>query len=199
MGRKKKAHLAELEAWPHVLMDPKERPSKFGEEIVLEVGCGRGDYTLALAEQNPNRHFIGFDCKGDRLWHGAKIASEKGLKNVHFIRGRAEALSEWFQPYEVAEIILPFSDPHPRPKKAKHRLTSRLFLEEYRKILRPKGRLFLKTDHEDFFEFSLQEIQDFGAHLESLDRNVPSSEIQTLYERRFRAEGKPIFSAIFVF
>ena len=128
--------------------------------IVLELGCGKGEYTLALAERHPECHFIGVDIKGARLWKGAKTATEKALPNVAFLRTRIEFISAFFAPGEVSEIWLTFSDP--QLKSENSRLTSPLFLERYRRFLRPEGRIHLKTDSRFLYEYSLAVAQENG-------------------------------------
>ena len=110
----------------------------------MELGCGKGEYALELARRNPDRNYVGVDIKGARLWRGAKTATQEGLRNVRFLRTRIEFITAFFAPGEVSEIWLTFSDP--QPKSENNRLTSPLFLERYRKMLRPGGIIRLKTD-----------------------------------------------------
>ena len=120
--------------------------------IVLELGCGKGDYTIALAERHPEMNFIGVDIKGARLWKGAKYATERGLKNVAFLRTRIEFIGAFFGPEEVSRIWLTFSDPQLKSENA--RLTSPLFLERYRAFLAPGGLVCLKTDSRFLYEYT---------------------------------------------
>ncbi|MBR4756539.1 MAG: tRNA (guanosine(46)-N7)-methyltransferase TrmB, partial [Bacteroidales bacterium] len=126
----------------------------FGEvrPIVLELGCGRGEYTIDLSKRIPGRNYIGVDIKGARLWRGAKTATEENLQNVAFLRTRIEFIEAFFAPGEVSEIWLTFSDP--QLKSENSRLTSPLFLERYRKFLRPGGIIHLKTDSRFLHEYS---------------------------------------------
>ena len=117
---------------------------KFNGPIILELGCGKGEYTLELARRNPDKFYIGVDIKGARLWRGAKTATEEGLKNVAFLRTRIEFIGAFFGPGEVSEIWLTFSDP--QMKSENSRLTSPVFLERYRRFLKPGGIVHLKTD-----------------------------------------------------
>ena len=128
-------------------MFPADQP------IVLELGCGKGDYTIALAERHPEMNFIGVDIKGARLWKGAKYATEKGLRNVAFLRTRIEFITAFFGPGEISEIWLTFSDPQLRGSENK-RLSSPLFLERYRRFLRPGGLVHLKTDSRFLHEYT---------------------------------------------
>ena len=118
--------------------------------IVLELGCGRGEYTIDLALRNPDCNYIGVDIKGARLWKGAKYATEHSLPNVAFLRTRVEFIEAFFAPGEISEIWLTFSDP--QLKRENSRLTSPLFLERYRKFLAPGGLVHLKTDSRFLYE-----------------------------------------------
>lgn len=122
--------------------------------IVLELGCGKGEYTLELARRNPDKNYIGVDIKGARLWRGAKTATEEGLRNVAFLRTRIEFITAFFGPEEVSEIWLTFSDPQLRASENK-RLSSAMFLERYRHFLRPGGIIHLKTDSRFLYEYTL--------------------------------------------
>ena len=120
--------------------------------IVLELGCGKGEYTIALAERDPSRNYIGVDIKGARLWKGAKYAETHHLGNVAFLRTRIELINAFFAPGEVDEIWLTFSDPQMRRENA--RLSSPLFLERYARLLRPGGIIHLKTDSRFLHEYT---------------------------------------------
>ena len=122
--------------------------------IILELGCGKGEYTLELARRNPDKNYIGVDIKGARLWRGAKTATEEGLRNVAFLRTRIEFITAFFGPGEVSEIWLTFSDPQLRASENK-RLSSAMFLERYRTFLKPGGRIHLKTDSRFLYEYTL--------------------------------------------
>jgi tRNA (guanine-N7-)-methyltransferase len=123
-----------------------------GQPIVLELGCGKGEYTIDLSRRIPERNYIGVDIKGARLWRGAKTATEEGIGNVAFLRTRIEFIEAFFGPGEVSDIWLTFSDP--QLKSENSRLTSPLFLERYRKFLRPGGIIHLKTDSRFLHEYS---------------------------------------------
>ena len=131
--------------------------------IVLELGCGKGDYTIALAERHPEMNFIGVDIKGARLWKGAKYATERGLKNVAFLRTRIEFIGAFFGPDEVSRIWLTFSDPQLKSENA--RLTSPLFLERYRAFLAPGGLVCLKTDSRFLYEYTQAVVRANGLRL----------------------------------
>ena len=175
----------------------------FGNDnpITLELGCGKGDYTIALAERHPEMNFIGVDIKGARLWKGAKYATEKGLRNVAFLRTRIEFITAFFGPDEIAEIWLTFSDPQLRDSENK-RLSSPLFLERYRQFLRPGGLVHLKTDSRFLHEYTRAVIAANGLQVlacgtdiyhEELDPSLSEvTGIQTFYESMFLEMGLPI-------
>jgi tRNA (guanine-N7-)-methyltransferase len=125
--------------------------------IVLELGCGAGEYTVALAKSYPNKNFIGIDIKGARIWKGAKTALEEELNNVRFLRTKVDFVTKFFSENEVDEIWLTFSDP--QPKKPKKRLSSKLFTDRYLEFLKINGTIHLKTDSELLYDFTLEEIK----------------------------------------
>ena len=179
-----------------------------GRPIVLELGCGKGEYTVALAERDPERNFIGVDIKGARLWKGAKYATEHALPNVAFLRTRVEFISAFFAPGEVSEVWLTFSDPQYRSENS--RLCSPLFLERYRNFLRPGGIVHLKTDSRFLHEYAravcaangLQVLactQDLYADPARADGIQPVvREVKTFYENLFLQQGYPITYLSFV-
>ena len=128
--------------------------------IVLELGCGRGEYCIGLARRNPGCNYVGVDIKGARLWKGAKEATVNNMGNVAFLRTRIEFIEAFFAPGEVSEIWLTFSDPQLRHENS--RLTSPLFLERYRKFLRPCGVVHLKTDSRFLYEYTLALCRENG-------------------------------------
>ena len=138
--------------------------------IVLELGCGKGDYTIALALRNPDINYIGVDIKGARLWKGAKYATENALPNVAFLRTRIEFIDAFFGPEEVSEIWLTFSDPQLRGSE-NARLSSPLFLERYRKFLKPGGIIHLKTDSRYLYEYTqaVCRVNHLPVHFQSTD------------------------------
>ena len=168
--------------------------------ITLELACGGGEYTVALARQFPGRNFIGVDVKGNRIWKGAKRALEEHIGNAAFLRTRIEIIDRFFAPGEVDEIWITFPDPFPRPSKENRRLTSAFFLEKYRLILRPGGLVHLKHDDPDFYRFTLDIIAaDPRCTLLYHDDDIyakplpyPELGIQTLYEKMHLEAGKTI-------
>lgn len=173
---------------------------QFGNDnpITLELGCGKGDYTIALARIHPERNYIGVDIKGARLWRGAKTSNEEQMKNVAFIRTRIELIDQFFAPNEVSEIWITFCDP--QLKKPNKRLTSPRFLATYRHFLQDQSTIHLKTDSQELYDYTLNEVLPteqcevvFGTdNLYNTDYEGEAKLTQTFYERMFLAEGKPI-------
>ena len=137
--------------WSEFFSDCKQEKNGC-KDIVLELGCGKGEYTIALAERDPERNYIGVDIKGARLWKGAKYATEHALPNVAFLRTRVEFITAFFAPGEVSEVWLTFSDPQFRSENS--RLSSPLFLERYRSFMKPGGIVHLKTDSRFLHEYT---------------------------------------------
>ncbi|WP_422083256.1 tRNA (guanosine(46)-N7)-methyltransferase TrmB [Ulvibacterium sp.] len=176
--------------------------SHFGNDnpIVLELGCGKGEYTLGLARLEKDKNFIGIDIKGARLWRGAKTALEDNLGNVAFLRIQIELIDELFAENEVSEIWITFPDPQIKYKRTKHRMTNLDFLEKYRKILKPRGPIHLKTDSEFLHGYTLGLLHGTGQQVMYANHDVYRNEgsppevleIQTFYEQQYLEEGKPI-------
>lgn len=169
--------------------------------IVLELGCGRGEYTIGLASKHPEKNFIGVDIKGNRIWTGARSAIENKLDNVGFLRTRIDFIDHCFGPDEVDEIWITFPDPQPQKTRERKRLTNPLFLERYRKFLKKDGTVHLKTDNTGFYEYTLAVIQNQGLplnwHTPDLYKNCPPDRqelitIKTYYEALFTSKGENI-------
>jgi len=173
--------------------------------ITLELGCGRGDYALALARRRPDRNHVGVEIKGHRLWHGARAAEEEGLANLAFLRARVEYIDEFFSPGEVDEIWIAFSDPFPRDERGLRRITSPLFLERYRRFLAPGSTLHVKTDSEEVFRETREGALEAGLEIrvdcDDVHGGLPPEvdeelrellEIRTHYERKWLEEGRRI-------
>lgn len=167
--------------------------------IVLELACGKGEYTVDLAKKNPNKNFIGIDIKGARMWKGCKKANESNLSNTAFIRTKIELIQHFFGPEEVQEIWITFPDPHLRKSRRKKRLTSPQFLQRFQPLLKPHGDIHLKTDDQTLFDYTHQVISDQGHTLKESCTDVyassltgPITEIQTYYEQMWLEAGKPI-------
>lgn len=195
MGQKKLVRFAELETFKNVLQYPDEMPGtwnrffKNSNPVVLELACGKGEYTLGLAPLYPNKNFIGIDLKGNRLWVGAKKAIQHNLHNVAFLRIQIERLTEFFATGEVDEIWITFPDPQLRISKAKKRLTHPKFLRLYDQVLKPGGKIHLKTDSPSLYNFTKKVIGMYGCHLlQDLDDVyaepgiAPELHIKTHYE-----------------
>jgi tRNA (guanine-N7-)-methyltransferase len=167
--------------------------------IILELGCGKGEYTTELAAKYPEKNFIGIDIKGDRLWVGAKQALSLGLKNVVFLRTSIEFLPSFFTANEIDEIWLTFPDPFKENRRRKKRLTSSVFLKHYRKILKSDGIINLKTDSEILYNYTLSVVQKNNLTLISNTDDLYNSElasithgITTYYEKKYLSQNKPI-------
>ena len=168
--------------------------------IVLELGCGKGEYTVGLAKLNPDKNYIGIDIKGARFWRGAKTALEEGLTNVAFIRTQIELVDDLFVSGEVSEIWITFPDPQIKYKRTKHRMTNEAFLKKYQKILKTNGLVHLKTDSEFMHGYTLGLLHGLGYTVEYANHNVYNNEgspeevlkIQTFYENQYLEERKPI-------
>ncbi|MCP9198735.1 tRNA (guanosine(46)-N7)-methyltransferase TrmB [Gramella sp. GC03-9] len=168
--------------------------------IVLELGCGKGEYTVELARNNPEKNFIGIDIKGARFWRGAKTAIEEGLDNVAFVRTQIELIEHVFAAGEVSEIWITFPDPQIKYKRTKHRLTNSEFLQRYKTILKEEGVMHLKTDSEFMHGYTLGLLHGQGhevlyAHHDIYKNDYSPKEvtgIQTFYEKQYLEKGKPI-------
>ncbi len=168
--------------------------------ITLELGCGKGEYTVELARQNPDRNFIGIDIKGARFWRGAKTALEHNIPNVLFIRTQIELVDLIFVDNEIDEIWITFPDPQKKWKRTKHRMTNPDFLNKYNKILQPNGTVHLKTDSEFMHAYTLGILEGLGYNIiyahhdiyvnHEAPKNVVG--IQTFYESQYLKQNKPI-------
>ena len=165
--------------------------------IVLELGCGKGEYTVALGERFPEKNYIGIDIKGARLWKGAKYATEHAMPNVAFLRTRIEFIESLFAPGEISEIWITFADPQER--KPRKRLTHPRFLESYRRLLTPDGVIHLKTDSRLLHHFTRETVLQNGLTLIEACEDIYGTgraddllSIQTFYEKNFLAQGIPI-------
>lgn len=167
--------------------------------IILELGCGKGEYTVALAERDTESNYIGIDIKGARMWRGAKTATTKGMQNVGFLRTRIEFIESLFAEGEVDEIWITFPDPQLKTNRAKKRLTSPLFLERYAKLLAPNGKINLKTDSQHLHAYTRGVIDHYALPLEVDNDDIYGTgfadevlSVKTAYESRFLEMGLPI-------
>lgn len=167
--------------------------------LVLELGCGKGEYTVALADHDPGRNYIGVDIKGARIWSGAKTANERHMLNAAFLRTRIEFIRSFFAAGEIDELWITFPDPQLKRRRNKKRLTGSIFLNLYRGFLKDNGLIHLKTDNDDLFRYT-REIASFN-NLEILketsdlyrsDLQDEILSVKTYYEKRFLAEGSKI-------
>lgn len=173
---------------------------KNNNPLVLELGCGKGEYSVNLAQVHPEKNFLGVDIKGARFWRGAKTALEDGLKNVGFLRTQIELIDHLFDENEVDEIWITFPDPQIKYKRTKHRLTNLDFLSKYKKILKPDGWMHLKTDSEFMHGYTLGILHASDAVIEYAHHDVYNTEyspkevtgIQTFYEKQYLEENKRI-------
>lgn len=172
--------------------------------IVLELGCGKGEYTIGLARHYPEKNFIGMDIKGARLWRGLKNAAEEGLTNVAFVRSRIEMINYFFGKDEISEVWITFPDPQPRKARQHKRLTSPRFLNHYADLLKPGGLIHLKTDSELLYNYT-HEIINSGGHnlhyatddLYATTEEMDVKRIRTFYEQMWLAQGLSIKYIVF--
>jgi tRNA (guanine-N7-)-methyltransferase len=211
MPRKKLKRFAEISKFENVLEDPpdiKGCREYFGNDnpITLELACGKGEYTLGLARRYPGRNFIGIDKKGDRIWRGARIALERNMKNVIFLRTDIERIGELFGKKEISEIWITFPDPFPGQRKTAKRLTSPIFLKIYRRILKMNGFIHLKTDDDDLFDYTLHILKSEGCIVHDVTHDLyekPVSNdllaLKTTYEKKHIEAGRTIKHLCFGF
>lgn len=168
--------------------------------IVLELGCGKGEYSVGLARRYPEKNFVGIDIKGARFWRGAKTALEEGLNNVAFVRTQIELVDLIFAKHEVSEIWITFPDPQIKYKRTKHRMTNSVFLDRYKTVLKEDGIMHLKTDSEFMHGYTLGLLHGEGHEVLYAHHDVYSNEyspkevteIQTFYENQYLEKGKAI-------
>ncbi|WGK66161.1 tRNA (guanosine(46)-N7)-methyltransferase TrmB [Croceiramulus getboli] len=168
--------------------------------IVLELGCGKGEYTVALAKKYPERNYIGVDIKGARFWRGAKTALEEDIHHAAFLRTQIELIDHAFAKAEVSEIWITFPDPQIKYKRTKHRLTNHDFLQKYKHILKPDGLVHLKTDSEFMHGYTLGVLHGEGHVIHEANHDVYKNEyspeevtgIQTFYEKQYLERDKKI-------
>lgn len=210
MPKKKHARFAENLTFPHLfqlsfddVQHGFEMRGKWAEffgndnPIILELGCGKGEYIVALSARYPEKNFIGIDIKGARMWRGAKTTYENKVKNAAFIRTRIDQIAGLFNENEVSGIWITFPDP--QPNKARKRLTSPMFLNRYRTFLKPASTIHLKTDNKEFFDYTLSVVKaeqlkllfhTFDLYNSNLEDDVMLT--QTHYEKIFLEQGIPI-------
>lgn len=206
MGKDKLKRFAELETFTNVFqLNPVHKGNwnanyfKNNQNVVLELGCGRGEYTVSLAKFFPHNNFIGIDIKGARIWRGAKTGIEEQISNMAFLRIEIEQLEEHFGEGEVDEIWITFPDPQPQISRERKRLTYDRFLHMYKKVLKPNGIVHLKTDNDGLYEYTLEKIKELNLILIKNTSDLYKEawlddvlSIQTTYEKIYRDKGKNI-------
>jgi len=173
---------------------------KNNHPIIVELGCGKGEYTVELGKKYPNKNFIGIDIKGARFWRGAKTAFEENMNNIAFVRTQIELIEHIFAEGEIDEIWITFPDPQIKYKRTKHRLTNSAFLKRYKKVLNPEGIINLKTDSEFMHGYTLGLLHGEGHEVLYANHNIYVNEgapeevtsIQTFYEKQYLEVNKPI-------
>lgn len=206
MNRKKRPKLAEIKTMANVFEYPQDMKGKWNSEyfkndnsIILELGCGKGEYTVNLAKRFPDKNFIGVDIKGARIWKGAKISLQNDINNVGFLKILIEKIEDHFVKDEVSEIWIPFPDPYPKPSKHRKRLISPRYLNYYKNILVEDGVIHFKTDNDGLFEYALESLTSEGHEILEITPDLYKSKIaneintiKTHYEEKFLEEGKTI-------
>ncbi len=176
-----------------------------GMQQVLELGCGKGEYTLAFAAANPRKLCVGVDAKSHRMCVGAEQAISRGLENVHFLRARIERIEDFFLEHSIHEIWLTFPDPHPKHRAIKSRLSASPFLDAYANLLVPGGRVYLKTDSNLLYDYTRESVQRWGGREiaqsdtdhESDCRASGAGEVVSAYEQAARSRGAAIKFMVF--
>ncbi|MHA7100923.1 tRNA (guanosine(46)-N7)-methyltransferase TrmB [Roseivirga pacifica] len=211
MGRSKLKRFAENLERENILQDDKpnfdELKGNWNKEhfkndlpLIVELGCGKGEYSVGLAERFPQNNFIGVDVKGDRLWVGSTEAIEKGIDTVAFLRAQIQQIDTFFNENEVSEFWITFPDPRPKKRDIKRRLTSPRFLEMYKKLLKPEGIVNFKTDNTALFEYTLETLQErkdikdlkFTFDLYNSDLQEYTFGIKTTFEKKYLEKGVEI-------
>ena len=208
MGKDKLRRFAEIDTFSNVLQLDAGKPYqgewstgffKNNNPVVLELACGKGEYTVNLAAMFPDKNFIGIDYKGNRIWRGAKTALEDGVKNVAFLRIQIELILDYFAAGEIDEIWITFPDPQPQLSREKKRLTSPRFLDKYKLLLKPGGFVNLKTDNDGLHAYTAEKIVETGLNLHIKTEDLYNSEfadevlrIKTYYEKKYLKDNKNI-------
>lgn len=208
MGKDKLRKFAEVSTFENVVQldagmafKGKWAAEFFGNSnpVILELACGKGEYTVNLAKLFPEKNFIGVDYKGNRIWRGAKTALEEGIRNVGFLRIQIETILEHFAAGEIDEIWITFPDPQPQDSREKKRLTNPTFLTKYKILLKENGIMHLKTDNDGFYAYTVEQIDALGLTKFKETTDLYKSDlvdhvlsIKTYYERKYLADNKNI-------
>ena len=201
MGKDKLRRFAEVATFKNVVQMDAGKPYKgnwsgsfFGNQqpLILELACGKGEYTVNLARMFPDANFIGIDYKGNRIWRGAKTALEEHVDNAGFLRIQIENLCDYFADGEIDEIWITFPDPQPQLSREKKRLTSPRFLEKYQRLLKPGGTVHLKTDNDSLHQYTAEKIAALNLRLHIATTDLYHSpyadevlSIKTYYEKKY--------------
>lgn len=208
MGKDKLRKFAEINTFPNVYQLDEAKVLKgnwakthFKNEnpVVLELACGKGEYSVGLARLFPEKNFIGIDLKGNRIWRGARTGVDDGIPNLAFLRIQIEDLLEYFGENEIDEIWITFADPQPQISREKKRLTSPNFLAKYKPLLREGGKINLKTDNDGLYGYTKEKVAELGLlihkdtdHLYQSDLADEVLSIKTHYERIYLKKDKNI-------
>jgi len=208
LGKDKLRRFAEIETFANVyqLEEGKLLKGNWAKEhfkndhpIVLELACGKGEYSVNLARLFPDKNFIGIDYKGNRIWRGAKTAIEEGIKNVAFLRIQIENILDYFAEGEVDEIWITFADPQPQISREKKRLTFPGFLNKYKLLLKAGGKVNLKTDNDGLYAYTCEKVEELNLlvhkntnHLYTSDLVDDVLSIKTYYEKKYLQHDKNI-------
>lgn len=211
MGRKKSIKKEEFNDLPNCFNADETMKGRWAEHfgngnpIIVELGCGKGDLALGLAQAHPEINYIGVDIKATRMWTGARRALEEGTENLAFLRCDIHGISSYFAPEELDGIWITFPDPFPRKKQTKNRMVNERFLIQYARILKPPGQIWFKSDNNSFFEYALEHFealnaaQIFDIQVQAQTRDLHASDLKdadngitTDFERRFLDIGKTI-------
>lgn len=208
MGKDKLRRFAEIETFANVYQLEEGKPLKgnWAKEhfkndnpVVLELACGKGEYTVNLAQLFPHKNFIGVDYKGNRIWRGAKTGIEEGINNVAFLRIQIENLLDYFADGEIDEIWITFPDPQPQDSREKKRLTFPAFLNRYKQALKQGGKINLKTDNDQLYAYTCEKVEELGLKIHKNTDHLYTSEfadevlsIKTYYEKKYLLHDKNI-------
>lgn len=208
MGKDKLRRFAEIETFANVYQLEEGKPLKgnWAKEhfkndnpVVLELACGKGEYTVNLAQLFPDKNFIGVDYKGNRIWRGAKTGIEEGINNVAFLRIQIENLLDYFGDGEIDEIWITFPDPQPQDSREKKRLTFPAFLNRYKQALKQGGKVNLKTDNDQLYAYTCEKVEELGLKIHKNTDHLYTSEfadevlsIKTYYEKKYLLHDKNI-------
>ncbi|WP_316819968.1 tRNA (guanosine(46)-N7)-methyltransferase TrmB [Pedobacter gandavensis] len=208
MGKDKLRKFAEIDTFSNVYQMEEGKPlkGKWGAEhfknekpIVLELACGKGEYSVNMAKFFPEKNFIGIDLKGNRIWRGARTGVDENIENLAFLRIQIEDLTEYFEKGEIDEIWITFPDPQPQDSREKKRLTYDRFLEMYKILLKPAGRVNLKTDNDGLYAYTVEKVEELGLICHKKTDHLYTSEfyddvlkIKTHYERIYLKHDKNI-------